>query len=284
MPSSDQRAQSQSEKSSPPSGTSSLTPNRRSPFSSVSAPSPSHNTLSVPCTDSPHDDRRTAQEGSRQNSSSRSVAFLRFSLCALFPLDSFCCDRGTSRGAVDRLPTYNSDGLPSQLSDLSLAPPPIAPPLSKLAAKAAANKLAATRAPTTAAPPEKKLSKLQLKMLANQSARSARTANPTAVAPTPPPVPILVAAPIPVDPFVREPFFASPSNQYKLAATASSFAFALTPASKTPKSILLSITASFAQSQAQSITNAFDSESPDDLIKRAREGTKLAPGVVPKRK
>lgn len=181
--------------------------------------------------------------------------------------------------------SQNSDGLPNRLGDLTLnpIPPPPTPSISKLAAKASANKLAST-SPSTTAPPEKKLSKLQLKMLANQSARSARTANPTATPSLPPAASVPAPAPIPIDPFHKEPFFTQSSNQYRLAATASSFAFALNPQRKTPKDILRSITASFARSEAESITNAFDTESPDDLLKKAREGTKLAAGVVPKRK
>ncbi|BGP48462.1 hypothetical protein JCM10450v2_004338 [Rhodotorula kratochvilovae] len=176
------------------------------------------------------------------------------------------------------------------------APPVAAPaPKNKLAAKMAANRAAkaaaaipppapppvpspAASTPAPAPAPEKKLSKLQQKML---SARAARTP-PSAASPTPPP-----AAPAPpahnepqpmaldTPPLSAPPLFAAPAA---LAAAPSPFAAALTPAlvgGAAPRARDIAASASVAGGVAPAQVAAFG-PSPDDRVLTARAGTALA--------
>ncbi|KAL8281054.1 hypothetical protein RQP46_006412 [Phenoliferia psychrophenolica] len=158
----------------------------------------------------------------------------------------------------------------------------------KLAAKIAAAKAAklAAVAPAAAAAslpapgadpsvPEggKKLSKLQLKMLASQAARKAPSVpTPPPRAPTPPPTALPTLPPSPPS-----------APAFSLRAPPSHFASTLAPASPAPLDLLARIERALGRDSAIASAGipAFAGPSPDDLVLLARKGTSL--GVAPKR-
>lgn len=222
--------------------------------------------------------------------------------CLSVPLSR---DAGAVGGTTATGPLPTPRDLPTSLSTLSLdstsptfslpALSPAAASMSKLAAKVAAGKVARLAGagaqgagtkggedavPTMGALPTteasgKKVSKLQLKMLASQAARS------TKAAPSPVPRP---ASPPPTPPVSLAPSPPIPAALPSLRAFPSSFAATLSPRSP-PPAVLLSIEGSLARDSAIASAGipAFASPSPDDVVLFARKGTALA-GVTPKRK
>ncbi|GAA5828764.1 hypothetical protein JCM11251_005863 [Rhodosporidiobolus azoricus] len=183
------------------------------------------------------------------------------------------------------------------------APPTTAPPKNKLAAKMAANKAAkaaaapspapglpplalASTAPSQAAQPEKKLSKLQQKMLAAKAGKGAvASAAPesapaeTAALPAPAEEDVSMSPPSPSMPYVPSGPSSSASALFSspgLVAPPSLFASALSPAQKP---FLAPVAARIASSL--SVTEAIERGkvgsfglSPDEKVLEARKGTK----------
>lgn len=183
-------------------------------------------------------------------------------------------------------PVTTSLPLSTSLATLSLEPlqqsAVLIPPINKLAAKIAAGKARMTAPsppPSTSTPaavvPEKKLSKLQLKMLASAAARK----TPSAVPVAPILIPDLIPTPAPIPLVIMEPLAT-------LLARPSSFASALAPRPSNSMEILSRIENSLARDSAIASLGipAFEGPSPDDVVLNARKTTSLAPGVVPKRK
>lgn len=190
----------------------------------------------------------------------------------------------------------------------SLPPPvplitPVAaadPPKNKLAAKMAANRAAkaaaaaaaaapppplpSTDASPAAAAPEKKLSKLQQKMLAAKSGRSTPSSAlpaippPTAPEPSPfPPSDEAMSLDIPTS-----PLFSSPA----LLAAPSPFASVLAPSTRPflqPVAQRIAGSLSVAEAVEKAKVGLFGL-SPDDRVLEARRGTSLAAGVAVKRR
>lgn len=222
-------------------------------------------------------------------------ACVRLSVCV-------CAVSGTRENGVPTTfrPPPSDDAPTRSLAALSLDPTPApviptpAPAKNKLAAKIAAAKaakLAASSAPAPAATVElpagarvaapdgeKKLSKLQLKMLASQAAR--RSPLPPVAAVAPPRAP----SPPPVDALPPAPHFAPASSAISLRASPSHFATTLAPSASASRDVLAKIELAMSRDSAVASAGipAFGGPSPDDVVLLARKGTSL--GAVPKRK
>lgn len=137
---------------------------------------------------------------------------------------------------------------------------------------------------TIPAAPEKKLSKLQLKMLAGQASKKASITS-TAITPlasAAPPSrrnrPVVIAPVEVVDVSLSSPPILS------LVAPPSPFARTLTPSPLVSQSLLSRISSSFSRSQALAVPRVFQELSPDDVVLKARERPSGATIVAPKRK